>query len=70
MSTPVLYRQVYQPLTKALKNFSAILTKAEKYADEQGLRHEDVIQRRLVPDQRGLDYQVSINALFLAHYPS
>ncbi|KAJ4419959.1 hypothetical protein N0V82_004674 [Gnomoniopsis sp. IMI 355080] len=53
-----LYNQSIPVLIKYLNNLSAILGKGKSFADEKGIKHEEVIGFRLVPDMRGLDYQV------------
>lgn len=48
-----LYDQSVPVLIKYLNNFSAILDKAQKFADEKGLKHEEFLEFRLVSDMRG-----------------
>ncbi|KAJ4386141.1 hypothetical protein N0V93_009034 [Gnomoniopsis smithogilvyi] len=53
-----LYKQSIPVLIKYLDNLSVIVGKGKSFADEKDIKHEEVIGFRLVPDMRGLDYQV------------
>lgn len=48
-----LYQQSIPVLIKYLENFAAILEKGRQYADEKGMKHEEMINFRLVADMRG-----------------
>lgn len=48
-----IYQQTIPPFIRGLKQFSVLLTKAAEFAKEKGLKPEDVIAYRLVPDQQG-----------------
>lgn len=52
MST-TLYQQSVPVLVKYLKNLSHILQKGAVFCDEKNLKHEDLIQYRLISDMRG-----------------
>ncbi|KAI6352123.1 hypothetical protein MCOR25_009539 [Pyricularia grisea] len=53
-----LYQQTIPVFIKYLKAMDGILVKGEKYADENEVKHDDMINYRIVPDMRGLAYQV------------
>ncbi|KAI1322600.1 hypothetical protein F5Y16DRAFT_36925 [Xylariaceae sp. FL0255] len=46
------------PLVHLLKQFEAILKKGEAFAAEKGIKPEEMLQFRMAPDMRALDYQV------------
>jgi uncharacterized protein len=48
-----LYKQSIPVFVKYLKNFSGILEKGAKFADEKAIKHQEVLEYRLVPDMRG-----------------
>lgn len=48
-----LYKQSVPPLIKYLKNLAGILEKGAKFADEKGMKHEELLDFRLAPDMRG-----------------
>lgn len=43
---------------RALNNLSAILTKAEKWADENGTPHSKLLEHSLAPDMAKLPFQI------------
>ncbi|ETS84540.1 hypothetical protein PFICI_02565 [Pestalotiopsis fici W106-1] len=53
-----LSKQSIPIFTKYLHNLSAIVRKAETFANEKSIKHEEVINYRLISDMRGLAYQV------------
>ncbi|KAH8841363.1 hypothetical protein MCOR27_000945 [Pyricularia oryzae] len=53
-----LYQQTIPVFIKYLKAMDGLLVKGEKYADENEVAHDDMINYRIVPDMRGLAYQV------------
>ena len=48
-----MYQQTIPVLTKYLLNLSALLDKGAKFADENGLKHEEMLNFRLAPDMKG-----------------
>ncbi|KAF7526030.1 hypothetical protein G7054_g10909 [Neopestalotiopsis clavispora] len=48
-----LYKQSIPIFTKYLNNLSAIVRKAETFANEKSMKHDDVIKYRLISDMRG-----------------
>lgn len=48
-----LYQQTVPPIIKYLKNLSGLLEKGVKFADEKGVKHEEMLNFRLAPDMRG-----------------
>ncbi|KAH9894671.1 hypothetical protein F4778DRAFT_784099 [Xylariomycetidae sp. FL2044] len=58
MATPSLYKQSIPVFVKYLTNMSAIVKKGQVFADEKGKTDEEILNYRLIPDQRGLPYQV------------
>lgn len=48
-----LYAQSVPVLVKYLHNLSAIVEKGRQFADEKGMKHEDLINFRLISDMRG-----------------
>ncbi|KAF2147656.1 hypothetical protein K461DRAFT_298279 [Myriangium duriaei CBS 260.36] len=64
-----LYNQTVPVLIKYLHALSGLLEKAEKFAEEKGKTHDEILNFRLIEDMRGLPYQVqscSNTAKFLA----
>jgi hypothetical protein len=53
MTTPTLYVQTIPVFIKYLRNFSSLLDKALNFCDDNGLKHEELLEYRLVPDQKG-----------------
>lgn len=39
-------------MIKFMRNLGAILKKAEAFADEKGIKHEEVLDDRLIADQK------------------
>ena len=50
-----LYQQSIPPLIKFLRNLSGVLEKGVQFADDKGMKHEDLLSFTLAPDMRGLD---------------
>jgi len=48
-----LYTQTVPVLIKFLNNFSALLKKAQDFADKKGMKHEEMLSFRLVSDMQG-----------------
>lgn len=48
-----LYTQSVPVLIKYLNNLAGIVKKGQAFADEKGVKHEEVIGFRLVADMRG-----------------
>lgn len=48
-----LYNQSVPVLVKYLNNLAGIVKKGQVFADEKGVKHEEVIGFRLVADMRG-----------------
>lgn len=48
-----LYQQSIPVLVKYLNNLSGIIEKGRQFADEKGMKHEELITFRLAPDMRG-----------------
>lgn len=48
-----LYKQSVPVFIKYLRNLSALVEKGKKFADEKGMKHEELITFRLVQDMRG-----------------
>lgn len=48
-----LYQQTIPVFIKYLKAMDGLLVKGEKYADENEVAHDDMINYRIVPDMRG-----------------
>ena len=48
-----LYRQTFPPLIKYLNNFSGLLTKAVIFADDKGMKHEEMLNFTLAPNLKG-----------------
>ncbi|KAI1867573.1 hypothetical protein JX265_007375 [Neoarthrinium moseri] len=53
-----LYKQSVPLFVKYLNNLSALVQKGQVFADEKSLKHDDIINYRLISDMRGLAYQV------------
>lgn len=53
MATPTLYAQTVPVMIKYLKNLSGILAKGEKFCDEKGIPHEEMLSFRLIEDMKG-----------------
>ncbi|PMD54763.1 uncharacterized protein K444DRAFT_539537 [Hyaloscypha bicolor E] len=53
-----LYDQSIPVMIKYLNNASKMLDKAATYADEKGMKHEDILTFRLRDDMRPLPYQI------------
>jgi hypothetical protein len=53
-----LYIQTVPVLIKYLRNLSHIVQKGVAFAEEKGLKVNDVLEHRLVADQQGLIFQV------------
>lgn len=53
MSAPTLYLQTVPVMIKYLRNLSGIVAKGEKFCDEKGISHEEMLNFRLVEDMRG-----------------
>lgn len=53
MATPTLYNQTVPVMIKYLRNLSGIVAKGEKFCDEKGIAHDDMLSFRLVEDMRG-----------------
>jgi uncharacterized protein len=51
-----LYRQSVPVFSKYLNNLSLIVKKGAAFADEKAVKHDDMIQYRLVPDMQGCVY--------------
>jgi len=48
-----LYVQSVPVFAKYLRTFSALLNKAKQFADEKGMKQEEMLTYRLVPDMQG-----------------
>jgi hypothetical protein len=48
-----LYKQSIPVLIKYLKGLSGLLQKAEKFANEKGMKHDEMLTFRLISDMRG-----------------
>ena len=48
-----VYQQSIPMFVKYLKGMSALLQKGVAFCDEKGLKHEDMLNYRLVPDMKG-----------------
>jgi hypothetical protein len=55
-----IYDQVVTPLTRSLKNFDKIVTKAEAFAEEKGIDEVVLVHARLRPDMLPFVSQVRI----------
>jgi len=55
-----IHDQVILPMKRMLSNLDRIVTKAEKYADDQKIDHDVLIQGRLYPNMLPFVYQVRI----------
>ena len=53
-----LYTQTVPVLIKYLDNLSKIVQKGAAFAQEKGIKAEDVLQHRLIADQQGIVFQV------------
>lgn len=69
MAAITLYDTAIVPITRTLKNLSAILKKGEAFADEKGIPHSELLEASIVADMKPLIFQVqtaSNTAKFLA----
>lgn len=48
-----LYLQSVPVLTKYLRNLSALLDKGRTFADQKNMKHEEMLEFRLISDMRG-----------------
>lgn len=48
-----LYQQSVPVLVKYLKNLSHLLQKGAKFCEEKGIKHEQLLNYRLIEDMRG-----------------
>lgn len=48
-----LYLQSVPVTIKYLRNFSALLDKGRAFADEKGMKHEEMLKFRLISDMQG-----------------
>jgi hypothetical protein len=48
-----LYIQSIPVITKYLRNLSGIVDKGKAFADEKGMKHEEILEFRLIADMRG-----------------
>lgn len=48
-----LYQQSVPVLVKYLKNLSYLLQKGAKFCEEKGIKHEQLLNYRLIEDMRG-----------------
>jgi len=48
-----LYDQSIPVLVKYLQNLAGLLKKAEEFADKRGMKHEEILQSRLIADMQG-----------------
>lgn len=48
-----LYLQSIPVLTKYLRNLSALLDKGRAFADQKNMKHEEMLEFRLIADMRG-----------------
>ncbi|KAI0127090.1 hypothetical protein BJ170DRAFT_596649 [Xylariales sp. AK1849] len=53
-----LHNQSIPVFTKYLASLSAIIRKGAKHADEKAIKHDEILNYRLISDMRGLTYQV------------
>ncbi|KAH6651467.1 hypothetical protein BKA67DRAFT_571021 [Truncatella angustata] len=53
-----LYKQSVPVFTKYLHNLSAIVKKGETFANEKSIKHDEILNYRLISDMKGLIYQV------------
>ncbi|KAK4987511.1 hypothetical protein LTR66_007577 [Elasticomyces elasticus] len=53
-----LYDITIPVFIRGLNNLSAVLKKAEKYADEKGMPHSKLLEARLAPDMAALPFQI------------
>lgn len=53
MPVPTIYTQTVPVMIKYLRNLSGILAKGEKFCDEKGIPHDDMLSFRLIEDMRG-----------------
>ncbi|KAK0717417.1 hypothetical protein B0T26DRAFT_709867 [Lasiosphaeria miniovina] len=53
-----LYKQSVPVFVKYLRGLSGLLEKGEKFANEKGMKHDEMLNFRLVPDMRGIPFQV------------
>ncbi|KAK9770475.1 hypothetical protein AB5N19_02203 [Seiridium cardinale] len=53
-----LYKQSIPIFTKYLNNLSGLVQKGAEYADEKAIKHDDILNYRLISDMRGLTSQV------------